>query len=478
MNRYSEDPQYKQILEKANFGLAWSYLKAGNVDLSIATFQTIKDQSENKTVKISALTQIADAYQDIGQFDKAIEIYDQILRDYPDSPYTDYVQYRQGIALLKMDKIEMATLSFQTLRNNFPKSNYLSDVKYYLAVAYFKKGDWAGAKEQVLDFIKGLPSTNEFLPEANYILGLSYFNLRDYDKALVTFQSIIKNYPEQTALVKNSEFNIAKCYYKLGNTKEGLPKFKFLLGKYPRSEIAQEVLVYLGDYYLETDDYDNAILHYKQFLTEFPGSDQLNIIRYELGQAYLGKEEYDQAVNVLKLIDDPKQTEIYAKAKLAIADIFSKKLDPASTIETYQNIIATSPEFKRDALVKIAEVHKTNKNYPSAIASYRSALTTDMALSQVKNIEIQFNLGDTYELNHQTKEAIEEYLKIPYLYPKETSWIVKAYLRIARLFEDTEEWAEAKIIYNKVIAYNTDEVKFAQERLEWINTNIKTIDQN
>ncbi len=475
INKFSANNNYQETLEKAYFGLAWSYLKIGNIDLSVETFKTIKDQSENKTVKISALTQIADAYQDVGQLEKAIDIYDQILRDYSDSPYTDYAQYRQGIALLKMDKTEMATLSFQSLKTNFPNSKYLTDAKYYLAVAYFKKGDWVSTKEQVQEFMKNLPNTNEFLPEAQYILGLSYFNLNEFEKALNTFQSIIKNYPEQTALVKNSEINIAKCFYKLGNIKEGLAKFKFIISKYPKSDIAQEALIYVGDHYLESSDYDNAIVSYQQFINNFPGSSKLNLVRYELGQAYLGKDEYDQAINILKLIDDPKQAELYAKAKLAIADIFSKKLDPESTIETYQNIITTSPEFKRDAFVKIAQVNKLNKAYDKAMEAYQSALKSEKGSSQTENFEIQFQMGDTYELAHQTKEAIDTYLKIPYLYPQELSLIIKAYLRIARLFEDNEQWEEAKTTYQKILTYNTEESKFAQERLEWINNTIKLL---
>ena len=47
----------------------------------------------------------------------------------------------------------------------------------------------------------------------------------------------------------------------------------------------------------------------------------------------------------------------------------------------------------------------------------------------------------------------------------------KSYLRIARIFEDNEQWDKAKIIYNKILKYETDESKFVQERLEWIEKN-------
>jgi len=181
IDQFSQDPAKQDLVEKAYFGSAWSYLKNGDIDSCIKQFKFVQDKTENKTVKISALTQIGDAYQDVGQLEKSIEIYDQILKEFPDSPYTDYVQYRQGVALLKMNRTESATLSFQSLQANFPDSKYLKDIKYYLAVAYFKKEEWGAAKDQISVFIANLPADNLFLSEAYNILALSQMNLGDQD---------------------------------------------------------------------------------------------------------------------------------------------------------------------------------------------------------------------------------------------------------------------------------------------------------
>ncbi|MBZ0166575.1 MAG: tetratricopeptide repeat protein, partial [Candidatus Omnitrophica bacterium] len=167
---FDKTKELNDTYEKAFFGLAWSHLKKNEIEPAIQSFQTIKNRATNKTVKISALTQIGDAYQDVGELEKAIGIYDQILREFPESQYADYVQYRQGIALLKMDKIEAATLSFQTLRSNFAGSKYLADVNYYLAVAYFKKNNWTLAKHQILQFLEQQHGRNELTSEALYIL--------------------------------------------------------------------------------------------------------------------------------------------------------------------------------------------------------------------------------------------------------------------------------------------------------------------
>ena len=472
INQFAARKDYADILEKAYFGLAWSYLKRGNIDESIKNFELIKNAATNKTVKISALTQIGDAYQDIGQLEKAVEVYDEILRDYPESPYTDYVQYRQGIALLKNEKIDAATLSLRSLKSNFPQSKYLSDADYYLALAYFKKGDWKAARDQTTQFIGAVPKENPFLAEAHYILGLSCFNLQDYANALKTFQVIIKDYPAETTMIKNVEMTMAKCYYKIGDVKEATKRFTNLIAAYPKTAVAQEAIIWLGDYYLESAAYDTAITYYQQFMESFPGSPKLSLVLYELGQAYQAKEEYDQAVGAYKRVNDPVDGGLNTKARMAIADIFSRELDSASALETYQDIIKVSPEFRRDAFIKMAEVYRKNQDHAKAIEAYQNALSAPKGFGEIKDAELQFAVGDLYELSNQPDKAVEEYLKIAYLYPKETSWIVKAYLRAGRIFEDSEKWDDAKTVYQKIIQYKTEELKFARERMDWINEHI------
>ncbi len=459
---------YKDILEKAYFGLAWSYLKSGDVDSSIKIFRTVKDKTDNEIVEISALAQIGDAYQDIGQYNKAIEVYDEILKEYSNSPYLDYVQYRQGIALLKSDKVKAAVLSFETLKANFPESKFLKDVKYYLAVSYFKMGDWSNTIEQMNDFIASSSEKDKrSIGEAYYILALAEFNIAEYKKALKSFNYIIKQYKSEDRLIGKSEIGIAKCYYRIGKVDESIKRFKILVYKYPNSSIEADALIWLGDYYLGVSDFDNAIDYYSQFVKEFPEHKQINMVLYDLGQAYFAKEEYDKALNAFKRIDR-KDIELYAKARLVIAEIFSRKLEPDAAIDTYNSIIKTSPEFKRDAYVKIAEIYKGLGEYNKAIAAYKSALSAKLGRSRTEAVEIRFLIGDAYELMGNPLKAVDEYFKIPYLYKNKKHWVVKAYLNIAKVFENEGKWSEAKKIYEKIIGLHTDEAKFAKERIEWM----------
>jgi TolA-binding protein len=477
ISNFSKNQPESEMIEKAYYGLAWTYLKSGKTDLAIQSFQDIVAKSPNKIARGSALTQIGDAYQEISMFDKAVEIYDQLLREYQDTVYADYAQFRQGVALLKSDKIEAATLSFQSLQANFPNSKYLTDVKYYLGLSYFKKEDWEQAIRLVKSYLDspsgGDNDKKEFAPEANYLIGLAQFNLKKYDQALGSFQKVVKNFADQKNIMQTAELYIAKSFFGLNKTKEAIEKFTDITKTYPKTDAAAEALLWLGDHFLDEGTYSSAIEFYNKFIDDFPGSEKLNLIYYELGQSYQGAEQLEDALNAYKRVTENPYKEIFAKAKLAIADIFSKDMDATSAIATYENIAQTIPEFKKDALLRVAEIYKSNQDYQKAISTYEEVLNAPSILSKKDSAGLYFEIGDTYELLNASSKAVEAYLKISYLYPDEKDWVIKSYLRLGRIFEDSSQWEQASTIYNKVIVFNTDEAKYAKERLDWIAANTK-----
>lgn len=459
-----------QLAVKAGLGIAWSYAKLNDLVQARSRFQRIADQSSDPETKANALVQLADVLAEAEQIEEAISVYEDVLKDQPDHSMADYVRHQLAVVLLKAGKVQQAVLVLSDLKKDFPQSRYLEDVDYYLGLAAFKNNEWELAAERIEVFLKNLSRPSDFLPEANYILALSYMNIKQTEEALKIFQRILRLYPDHAAVAKNSDIGIAKCQFELGQVKEAVKRFKLIAYKYPKTDTAFEALLWLAQYYLKTSDYAQAIEFYQQILEGFADHANINQIRYELGQAYEIQGVYDQALAQYKQI--PQQDEgLYAKVKLAIAGIFAKEFDVTKALEAYEAIASASPTLARESYLKIAQLYRNNQNYQKELEMYEKALKVDAAGGSISNAEILFAVADTYEIMGSADEAVSGYLKIPAQHPAEILWAVKAYLRVARIFEDRKDWAGAKVTYQKIIQLNTDESKFAQERLDWINSN-------
>ena len=462
------DQKDPETLEKCAFGLGWCELKLGHLTEAIGHFQEVFDNSTDVDVKANALIQMADVYQESSQWDNAAGMYERIKKLFPNSDMMDYVLYRQAITLLKMGKIDEAFICLKNLRDSFPNSKYLEDINYYMGVISFKKSDWKQSAVTMELYLKNLTHPSEFTPEANYILALSRLNLKQPEEALKVFQKILRLYPNDANIAKNADIGIAKCLFELGQDREAVKRFKLIVFKYPNTSEDFEALLWLAQHYLKNGDADSAIEYYKSIIDEFPDFPQIDQIHYELGQAYEIQGKSDEALEQYKAISARNEL-LRGKTRLAIAGIMSKDLDPQRAIAAYESIIATAPDYAGEAYLKLGQLYRNAQEYEKEVAIYQKALTAKQG--EIDRAQVQFNLADTLELMSRTEDAIAEYLKIPDLYPAQLSWVIKAYLRVAKIYEEGEDWEGARVTYQKIIQLKTPEATFAQERLDWIKNN-------
>ncbi|HTZ10938.1 MAG TPA: tetratricopeptide repeat protein [Candidatus Margulisiibacteriota bacterium] len=455
--------------DKIHYGLAWVYLKEGEFKEAIIEFQKVASASGDNIVKVSALCQIGDAYQDSGDYEKAQQTYDNILKSYPDSLYGDYVQYQLGVTLLKESNYDGAITVFSTLKRNFPESKLMDDATYSLGLAYFQRQDYNTSKELFEKFQEEFKDSN-LKSQALYLLGTSLYNLAKYQEAIEAFKNIIRLYGQETDLVQKAEYEIADCFDQMGNEKEAMARFKTLRSKYPDSVLTAEVMWWLGSYYYRHNDLSLAKRYFYSLTQDFPKSNLVVDAYYALGSISEDEEKHEEAIANFKKVIELGKFDLKGQAAIALADIYTKQGNLELVESTYKNILQEHPGLTYLVYPKIAELYLKKDNYSEALNYYRKSLeivpSRDMAA-------IQFKIAEILESLNNPDQAIEEYLKIGYLYPDNAKLTVKSLLRIAEIYEGRENFKEAVGIYRKVISLNTEEAKFAQERIDWITQHTK-----
>jgi tetratricopeptide (TPR) repeat protein len=430
---------------------------------------TQKIDPDDKSVKIAALCLAADAYQDADQYEKAIESYDNILKDYPDSLYSDYLQYQIGLCFLRMTNYEAAILAFKTLLSNFPKSKLIDEVSYALGLVYFQKEDYNKSIEILKDFLEGFKDSL-LRSDAMYLLGSSLYNLGKFLEAIDVFKEIVKSYSQDTKLVQLAEYEIADCFYRLGNEEEALNRFNTLRSKYPDSSLTPEVLWWLGAYYYRSGKLDLARRYFETIIQNFPQSNLIADAYYALGSTYEVEKNYQEAIGNFQKVINLAEPDLAGQASVAISDIYVKEAEFDSALKGYKEAAVNYPNLVTLLYPRIADIYRERKEFDAAIAFYRKGLEG----SSIKQLNLlQFKIAECLKEQNKYDEAIEEYLKVSYLYPEDKSLVAKALIRVAQIYEDREKFKEAGDIYNKVLSMDVEEAKFAKERLDFIAQSTK-----
>lgn len=464
--------EFSDLLEKTYFGMAWTNLKLGRMKESIKQFQNIIDRTPEKIVKFNALNQLADVYQSAGQFKEAMDIYDRLLKEFPDSLYTDYIQFQLAITLLKMQNYDAAILALQSLRLNYPQSKFISDSEYYLSLAYFDKGDFNTAKDQLEPFVNNKSGDNKMRPQAAQLLGLAYRELKDYKKSAIIFEKMLKEYSSDAEISRTAEYELAISLFYLGDDKEGLKRLKLLIYKHPNTKIAQDSLYFIADYYFKSDDFETARRYFQKIIEEYPESELIDAVYYAIAESFFQEKRFEEATKNFEIVRAKPYSKFFAPATFALADVQAKTGNLDLAVKMCQELASEYPDSARESLVKIGNFHKDAAKYEKSIKSYQEALAKPKGSSELDDAQIYFKIAELLEESHNLDKAVESYLKVAYLSSANQQVVIKSYLRAAKIFEDKESWQEAKKIYEKIVTENVEEAKFAKERLDWIEKNI------
>jgi TolA-binding protein len=458
-----------EIIDKLHYGLAWAFLKHGEFKEAIKEFQKIVKTSDDKIVKVSALCQIGDAYQDSGDYNKAQETYDTILKDYPDSFYGDYVQYQLGLTLLKNSNYDAAILSFLALKRNFPESKLLDKASYALGLAYFQRQDYNSGKEVFEKFQEEFKQS-DLRPQAMYLLGTSLYNLGNFNGAIEVFKDIIRTYNQDTELTQKAEYEIADCFYQMGNEKEAMNRFKSLRSKYPDSGLTPEIMWWLAGYHFRQNEPVLARRYLTSLIQDFPKSNLVADAYYALGSSYEEESKHEEAVDNFKKVLELSKSELSGQARIAMADVYVKQGKSELALSIYNEIVKEYPNLASLIYPKMGDLFYATGDLTQALDFYRKALDKVPAKEMPA---IQFKIGEVLQARGETQEAVQEYLKVTYLYAENSSLAVKALLRVAEIYESKENFKEAVNIYNRIVSLNTEEAKYAKERIDWIKAHVK-----
>jgi len=251
----------------------------------------------------------------------------------------------------------------------------------------------------------------------------------------------------------------------MGNEKEAVARFKVLRSRYPDSKLNPEIIWWLGEYYYRQNDLRMAQRYFLSIINDFSSSNIVADAYYMLGAISQEKGDYENAINNFSKVEQLTKSDLAGQAAIAIADIQAKEDKLEAALGSYRQTSERYPNLAAAVYPKIAEICHRLGDYDEAVDFYRKGLEA-APLRQLA--DLQFKIAETRETQGKFKEAVEEYLKVAYLYPENAKLAVKALLRVAAIYENQGKSAEAINIYKRIISMGVEEAKYARERINAI----------
>jgi len=322
-------------------------------------------------------------------------------------PCTDKYLFDGGVIYYNLEDYSTAITTFQQLLNDFPNSPYADDAQYYIAWSYYYLSFY---EQAITEFEKLITNYSDSLyaDDAQYYIGnINENKLGYYIQALLEYQELINNYPD-SPYADDAQMGIGNCYYVTYDFSHAIEAYQKLIDDYTESSLLALAQYSIGHSYRKLFNYEQAVLEYNKVIDNYPESDYVAPSQYYLAYSYFEAKDYNQAILEFQLTIDnypdaiwPNSQErlIASCAQYYIGWCYGEKLGQwEDAISAYQLVI---------------------DNYPDSTWSSGNEIPPDA----------QYQIGWCYEQLELWCEAIDAYQLVIDNYPG-TSWYGKAQERL------------------------------------------------
>jgi tol-pal system protein YbgF len=372
---------------------------------------------------------IAEAYYQKGDFEDAKEIYETIIKNYPESEAVFYAQ--DGMIWYYLQKGEYVTAfqKGQKLKESFAKKK-LETIKmdvnrqYEIANGLFNQKKYAEALEVYERFIKDYPD-NQFVPEGLYREGLCYYQLEYYREAIDAWEKLSNTYKEHPCAI-DALYKIADTYFRAQEYNTAIIIYQRIIKNYPKSSNIKDARLRIGQSYYNALDDEKAIAEFQDFITAYPDD--------------------PKASDALSAIE----TSLSRQERKLLASPDSKEKNPATAvIDMLRGFITKYPKSKLapEMQFHLAQKYFDLEQYIQAVEEF-SRIAINYSDSKYMP-DSQYLLGESlYELGRY-EESIMVYQRLAQNFPNHES-IPAAMFHLGTSFYNLEQLEDAVKVYQNL----------------------------
>ncbi len=217
----------------------------------------------------------------------------------------DKTLFENGMKFLKKSYFIKARLSFQTLINTYPESEYTPLAFYAIADSYYDEGGTENllqAESQYKDFIIYYPNDDKADDAQLKIAAINYRLMKPYDrdptyarKAEAELKKFLEMFPDSDLAPTAQEFlhdveenransiqDVGNFYFKRGAYNASQSRYQEVLKDYPTYSHLDATLYNLAESLEKTGRIEEATVYYAQLVEGYPFSDHFDDAREKL----------------------------------------------------------------------------------------------------------------------------------------------------------------------------------------------------
>ncbi len=380
--------------------MLYCYLQLGSFEdgasIGSSLYKILRHEDPKEPWVGRAKLYLGELYYYLDRYPKAIDFYDEIIKDFliPEVKAPAFIG--KGWCLIEQDKTKEGhdILHDAYERWSSTDTSWAIASIYGWGIASFNGGDFEDAYNAFLYGVGELYPESEVAGNAYYHGGKALSAMKDYGNAITYWQKVLDDYPA-CKLAPNAAFDLGRTYFMAGKYEDAISSYEIILEDYPTSDIVKETQFQIGMTYYSAREYEDAVREFQKFVKVYPTDPlkaeavkQIQTVLYVWGQE-------DEEV-LAELIEKYPGSEFAAEAQWQIAAGIYNEGEYENAIKEFQKLIVNFPESDKIAQAQyfIISGYGVLEKFDKRIEECKRFL--NYFPNDAKVPDVYFQLGATY----------------------------------------------------------------------------------
>jgi tetratricopeptide (TPR) repeat protein len=308
------------LVADALAGRQYTFQAEGKPQQALAEIDTILAKRPEGIPREELFSRKGDILFGEGDFAGAIKEYQQLPALKPSILVLAKAYYQMGRAYELQGNPAKAVQNYQKILNDAPESEYAPGAALALGIALGKTKQHAAAIRCLQDFDKRFPDS-PLRTEAHYQLGLEFFLAADAARSMEEFQSVIRIAPENV-FADRSRLQIARLHQWKKEYASSFDTLNALLAR-RSDDLAAEALLMIAENYAAQKKYKDALQSYNDIIQQYKDYPlQVEKARFGLGTTYEKMKDRKQArLNYQEIVKSPVDQAMKSEAEKRLKKI-------------------------------------------------------------------------------------------------------------------------------------------------------------
>ncbi len=285
-------------------------------------YQEILDQFGAGAAEVSAdsrpqfLVIVGNSYRQLGKHKEALALYDQLIKDAPNTLYARDAAYERIKCLFQIESPDLSAEIDQFLTSN-PDNSNRDQVILMKAELLFKAQDYPAAAPLYELVSRSRQLIGNYKAKALYKFGWCSLQTKENDKAIRGFTELIDGYPTSDSL-SSAYFQRGIARLRSKDLAGALKDLNDLTAKYPKAKEREPALEQKAIIQGLQNDTNGMVETYKLLLGEFPKTAVAADANYWIGSVAFENKSYKDVAGPLGVARKLDKEKFFERASLRI----------------------------------------------------------------------------------------------------------------------------------------------------------------